>query len=89
MINASTARENVRNYHARNEERKKDVTILAADRDLSPAIRKASEQGKTSVPCKVPAAADRGYLSAYLEKEGYIIEYNGDNIIISWENVRE
>lgn len=88
MINATTARENARNYHARNEERKKDITILAADRDLSPAIRKASEQGKSYITCRVPTAADRGYLSAYLEKEGFEIEYSGDNITISWENVR-
>lgn len=88
MINANTARENAKNYHARKEERKKDITLLAADRELSPAIRGASEQGKSYVICRVPTAADRGYLSAYLENEGFEIEYNGDNITISWENVR-
>ena len=88
MINATTAKENVKKYYEKNEARKKDLTLTAMERDLAPVVRKASEQGRVYVTCRVPAAADRGYLSAYLEKEGFEIEYSGDNITISWENVR-
>lgn len=85
MINAVTAKANVKKYYERNETRKKDLTLTVAERDLAPVVHKASEQGRVYVTCRVPAAADRTYLTEFLEKEGYEVEYNGENIIISWE----